>query len=289
MLATLIIVFREVLEAGLVVGIVMAATRGVPRRALWVAGGCAAGVLGAVVVAAFASEIAGLVAGMGQELFNAGILFAAVAMLGWHNIWMSRHGRELASDATRLGKDVASGARPMHALALVCAVALLREGSEVVLFLYGVAVGGGSGAAAMVAGGVLGVAAGLAVGVAIYLGLMTIPLRHLFGVTSKLILLLAAGMASQGAAFLAAADVLPTLGDRIWDTSFLLSERSLAGQMLHVLTGYTAQPEGIQLVFFVGTLIVLGGLMRLMRVPAPRAASTPSPTLAARPAGKVAG
>ncbi len=266
MLATLIIVFREVLEAGLVVGIVMAASRGVPRRGLWVSGGCIAGVLGAVVVAAFAGEIAAAVQGVGQELFNAAILFAAVCMLGWHNVWMSRHGRELALDATRIGKDVLAGTRPLYALALVCGIAVLREGSEVVLFLYGIAAGGaGGGFAGMIVGGACGVAAGVAVGTALYFGLLTIPLRYLFAVTGWLILLLAAGMAAQGAAFLGAAGVLPSLGNDLWDTSFLLSERSLPGQLLHILTGYTARPAGIQLVFYVATLIVIGSLMMVFR------------------------
>jgi high-affinity iron transporter len=255
----------------------MAASRGVPRRSLWIFGGCAAGVLGALIVAGFASEIASLVQGAGQELFNATILFAAVAMLGWHNIWMSRHGRELASDATRLGKDVVAGTRPLHALALVCGLALLREGSEVVLFLYGVAVSGGSSAASMLLGGALGVGAGLAVGAAIYFGLMAIPTRHLFNVTSWLILLLAAGMASQGAATLSAADLLPSLGESVWDTSWLLSERSLLGQVLHVLIGYTARPAGIQLVFFGGTLLILGTLMRALRVQRPMRAVAQAP------------
>ncbi len=265
MLATLIVVFREVLEAGLVVGIVMAASRGVPHRGRWISGGCTAGVLGAVIVAGFAGTIASAVQGVGEELFNATILFAAVCMLGWHNIWMSRHGRELAMDATKIGKEVLEGTRPLYALALVCGMALLREGSEVVLFLYGIAVAGGSSAASMAIGGAFGVAAGLAAGAALYYGLLSIPLRYLFGTTSFLILFLAAGMASQGAAFLAAANVLPSLGDNIWDTSSLLTERSLAGQLLHILTGYTARPAGIQLVFYVGTLIVIGSLMRLFR------------------------
>jgi high-affinity iron transporter len=265
MLATMIIVFREVLEAGLVVGIVMAASRGVPRRGLWIAGGCVAGVLAAVVVAGFAGEIASAVEGNGQELFNAAILFAAVGMLGWHNVWMSRHGREMAADATRIGREVSAGARPLHALALVCGIAVLREGSEIVLFLSGIAVGGSSSGTSMAIGGALGVFAGAIAGAAIYFGLLTIPLRYLFGVTSGLILLLAAGMASQGAAFLAAADVVPSLGNSLWDTSFVLSERGLGGQLLHILTGYTARPAGIQIVFYVATLIVIGSLMRAFR------------------------
>jgi high-affinity iron transporter len=265
MLATLIIVFREVLEAGLVVGIVLAASRGVPRRGLWITSGCAAGVLGAVIVAGFASEIADAVQGVGQELFNAAILFAAVCMLGWHNIWMNRHGRELAAESTRIGKEVRAGLRPLYALATVCGIAVLREGSEVALFLYGIAVAGGSSRIGMVTGGALGVVAGAIAGAAIYFGLLRIPLRYLFSTTSWLILLLAAGMASQGAAFLAAADVLPTLGNNRWDTSAILTENSLLGQLAHVLTGYTARPAGIQIVFYVATLVVIGSLMRVFR------------------------
>jgi len=281
MLATLIIVFREVIEAGLVVGIVMAASRGVPGRGRWVSLGVAGGVLGAMIVAGFATEIANAVEGVGQELFNAAILFAAVCMLGWHNIWMSRHGRELAADATRIGKDVLSGARPLYALAMVCGIAVLREGSEIVLFLYGIAITGGAGGAlSMVIGGALGLLAGVAVGAALYYGLLAIPLKHLFSVTTALILLLAAGMASQGASFLMQADILPALGNNLWDTSWLLSEDGIAGRLLHVLIGYSARPAGIQIVFYVATLVIIGSLMRVFRAaPKTRVPSSARPQI----------
>jgi high-affinity iron transporter len=264
MLPTAIIVFREVLEAALIVGIVMAASRGALGRGLWVSGGIAAGVLGALGVAAGAATIAAAAEGMGQELFDAGILFAAVGMLGWHNIWMSRHGRELAGSAARLGSDVRSGARPLWALAFAVALAVLREGSEIVLFLYGIALAGQGGPAAMVIGGIIGLALGVAAGTAIYWGLVSIPMRLLFRVTSWLVLLLAAGLASQGAAFLMQADLLPALGSNLWDTSFLLSDTSLVGRILHTLIGYTAEPAGIQLVFYLATLAIIGGLMRIV-------------------------
>jgi high-affinity iron transporter len=177
MLATAIIVFREVLEASLVVGIVLAASRGVLRRRVWVSAGIAAGVFGAALVAACAEGIANAVNGIGQELFNAAILFTAVAMLGWHNIWMNRHGRELAAAASTLGKAVLAGNRPLYALAVVVGIAVLREGSEIVLFLYGIAIASGESALSMLGGGVLGLAGGVATGTVIYLGLLAIPLR----------------------------------------------------------------------------------------------------------------
>ena len=276
MLATAIIVFREVLEASLVVGIVLAASRGVPRRGVWVTGGIAVGAFGAALVAACAGEIAAAVNGIGQELFNAAILFTAVAMLGWHNIWMNRHGRELAATAAVLGKAVLGGSRPLYALALVVAIAVLREGSEAVLFLYGIAIASGMGALGMLGGGILGLAGGAAIGALIYFGLLTIPVHRLFTVTSWLILLLAAGMASQGAAFLMQANLLPSLGNDLWDTSSILSENSLLGLLLHVLIGYSAQPAGIQVVFYLATLLIIGTLMRVVGRAPPRAPSRPT-------------
>jgi high-affinity iron transporter len=197
-------------------------------------------------------------------------------MLGWHNIWMSRHGRELAANAMKLGNAVRAGARPLWALAFVVALAVLREGSEIVLFLYGIALGGNGGPVAMAVGGVIGLAVGAAAGTTIYWGLLAIPMRLLFTVTSWLVLLLAAGLASQGAAFLMQADLLPPVGSNLWDTSWLLSEQSIAGRVLHTLIGYSAQPAGIQLVFYVATLLIIGGLMRLVGA-GERARSASSP------------
>src|SRR5579864_3669685 len=153
MLATAIIVFREVLEAALIIGIVMAASRGAPGRGRWIAGGIAAGILGALGVATAAGAISTAVAGIGEELFDATVVFAAVGMLGWHNIWMSGHGRDLAAHAVQLGGAVRSGARPLWALAFAVALAVLREGSEIVLFLYGIALASQGGAVAMALGG----------------------------------------------------------------------------------------------------------------------------------------
>src|SRR5579862_4077797 len=274
MLAVAVIVFREVLEAALVVGIVLAASRGVPRRGKWVVGGVAAGVAGALVVAGFTDEIASALNGIGQELFNATVLFGAVLMLGWHNVWMSRHAKEHVAEATRVGREVLSGTKPLYALAILCGLAVGREGSEIVLFVYGIVAAQGGSASSLLAGGLVGLTLGVAMGALLYAGLVTIPLRHLFTVTSWMILLLAAGMAAQGAAFLLQADLVPPLGN-LWDTSHILSEKSLLGQALHALIGYVAQPTGIQLVFYLGTLILIATLMRLFGRP-PHAASRAS-------------
>src|SRR5664279_4388380 len=182
MLGALIIVFREVIEAGLIVGIVMAATRGVPTRDRWIGVGIGGGVLGAAVVAIFAGAISQAFEGAGQELFNASILGIAVVMLMWHNAWMARHGREIAAEMRSIGTAVSEGARPLTALAVVVGLAVLREGSEVVLFLYGIFASGTSGTSLLL-GGVLGIAGGAAFTALTYFGLLAIPNRHIFSVT----------------------------------------------------------------------------------------------------------
>jgi high-affinity iron transporter len=261
MIPTALIVFREVMEASLVVSIVLAASGGLPRRGLWVGAGLVAGLAGSAVVAVFAGELAAALAGVGQEVFNAAVLGLAVLMLGWHNIWMSRHGRELVQHAREMGRSVRSGTRPQYVLAVVTGLAVLREGSEVVLFLYGIAASAGAAGVGMLTGGVIGLASGVGLGVALYLGLLRIPARHLFGVTGWLLLLLASGMAAQSAAFLVQAGLLPPLGAALWDTSWLLSEATVAGQVLHTLVGYVARPDGIQLIVYTLTLLIIGGLM----------------------------
>ncbi len=263
MLPSLLIVFREVFEAGLIVGIVMAVTSGVAGRGRWVAGGVAAGVFGACVVALITGELSELFSGSGQELFNAVILSFAVLMLGWHNVWMARHGRELAAEMRAAGEAVVAGSKSLFALAVVVTVAVLREGSEVVLFLYGVAAAEGGANAGMVIGGVIGLFLGALVCLLTYLGLLTIPARYLFSVTSTLITLLAAGMAAQAIAFLEQANVLTAFDETVWNTSWVLSDSSYLGRALHTLIGYVDQPTAMQLIVYAATLAAITVLMRL--------------------------
>jgi len=263
-LAALIIVFREVFEAGLIVGIVLAVTGEVPHRNRWIGGGVLVGGLAACLVAAFAGALSELFEGMGQELFNAAILMIAVVMLTWHNVWMARHGKEIAGEMRAIGQAVAQGSKSLLALAVVVAVAVLREGSEVALFLYGVVASDGGSAASLTLGGLMGLALGVFVCLLTYFGLMRIPPRALFATTTVLITLLAAGMAAQAVAFLERANWLMPLDTVLWDSNWLLSESSIVGRALHTLVGYTDQPTEMQLLIYVVVVLATVMLMRLV-------------------------
>src|ERR1019366_2869804 len=282
-----LLVFREVLEAALIISIICAATRDVPRRGLYVTAGIGIGIAGAMLVAWGAGLIAGLANGSGQELFNACVLLAAVVMIGWHVVWMSKHGRELAQHMGAIGSAVSAGSRSLSILLTVVALAVLREGSEIVLFLYGMAIGG-IGAVGLISGIALGVSGGALLGFALYFGLLHVPMKHFFSVTNWMLVLLAAGLASTAARFLAQANLLPVLGTQLWDTSGLLSNGSLAGKTLGILIGYDASPAGIQVVFYSTTLqLLVAGMqgLKLAKSGRPPPACSLPPEQASGPLG----
>ena len=263
MLAIALVFFREVLEAALVIGILAAATAGVAGRSRWLAGGVCVGLAGAVLVALSAEALASAAEGMGQELFNASVLFAAVLMLSWHTVWMARHGRELSTSLGKVGTDVAAGVRGLSALGVVVALAVLREGAEIVLILQGLLASGSASSTGMLGGSALGLLVGAGAGYGIYRGLKLIPTRWLFNATSCLIALLAAGMASHAMAFLVQSGHVGVLTETAWNTSTFIADQSATGQVLAALVGYTATPMWIQVAAYAGTVAALLALAAL--------------------------
>lgn len=261
MIGAFVIAFREVIEAGLIISIVLAATRGIPGRMRWVLLGVAGGLAGAALVALFAEKISDAFEGSGQDILNAAVLIVAVLLLVWHNTWMSKHGKELAGELRAAGAAVRSGEREAAALSIVIGAAILREGAELVLFLYGLVASGTSGADIQF-GAVAGIGAGVLLSAVTYLGLASIPSRYVFSVTSVLIIFLAAGLAAQAAQFLSNAGVVDVLVHTLWNSSGLIAENSWPGRVLHALVGYTDRPTALQGLVYIATIAVMIGLMQ---------------------------
>lgn len=268
MLAALVIVFREVLEAGLIVGVVLAASRGVAGRSAAVSLGVVAGIVGSIIVATFAARISEAFDGRGQELFIAAILLFAVVMLAWHVVWMAEHAREMTQHLRKLGSDVGAGTQSLFALGAAVAIAVMREGSEVVLFMTGIVMQGKDTAGELFVGSIGGLLLGAAVSLVLYFGLASIPLKRMFSVTGVLVTLLAAGLAASAVQQLSNAGVLNVLDASLWDTSWLLSETSWPGRILHVLIGYMDRPTGMQLIAYAATAATIFGLAYTRRAPA---------------------
>ena len=268
MLATALIVFREVLEAALIVSILMVATRGVRHRGAWVALGIAGGIGGAAAIAGVTNILSAMFDGRGQELVNAAILFLATGLIAWHVVWMNAHGRVLAADMKAVGASVSEGEKHMSILAIVVGLAVMREGAEVVLMLQGLVA---SGAEGTMLGGAIGFGAGALVGALLYVGFVAMPIGRVFALTNGLLVLIAAGMAARGANMLVQAGLLPSLGQHVWDSSAIVSEQSFVGQFLAALVGYMDRPNGVEVLFYGATVAAVIALMMMAGRQAARA------------------
>lgn len=255
--SALLIVFREVLEAGLVISVVVAACAGIRIRHL-VFIGIAAGVLFSCVLALFTNTIENMLSGMGQEVFNAVLLLVAAIMLAWQISWMSVKGKQIADENRREVQLILDKRKNKnYAIAVVVAIAVMREGSEVVLILYGQFASVANSGASMVSGGVLGVIAGILVSWALYRGFILIPLKWIFRGSNIVLTLIAAGLASQGVSILASIDLLPDMGYQVWDTSSFLSDNSDIAAVARAIFGYTATPSGVQLVTWLIVVVAI--------------------------------
>ncbi len=264
MLSSALVVFREVFEIVLILGIILAATKNMPNRnkAVWI--GLGGGLLGSALVAVFTGKISSYAEGMGQEYFNAGILFTAAAFIGWTVLWMKKNARGMKKHFEAIGHDVAIGKIPFLALSAIIMLTMLREGSEIVLFTYGMLASGQS-PLSLVTGSLLGFAGGLTLGLMLYFGLVKLSLKIFFGVTSTMLILLVAGMMSQAFGFLVAAGTFDdTLSKTLWDSSSLLSDQGIIGHSLSTLVGYTARPAAIQFIVYILTLGILAILMKMI-------------------------
>lgn len=259
-----IVVFREVLEISLILGILASATKNVVGRGKWILGGLMTGSLFSLLLAMSTDAISSSLNGMGQELFNGLVMIAAASMIGWTVIWMQKQGRVISGELKQLGKNVQEGSRPLYSLALVVMLSVLREGAEIALFCYSYYVSG-TNLTNIIFGLLVGILSGAAFGFALYLGLLKSFGRYFFAITSWLLIFFAAGTFAAGIRFLSAAELINPLADPLFDLSEILPQNSLIGKMFHLLFGYVDRPSGAEFITYFLVLAVLAACLRITK------------------------
>lgn len=250
MIAVILIVFREVLEAGLIISVILAACKGYKISHLVIAG-ITSGVIFSGLLALFTNSIENALSGTGQEVFNSALLLTATLMLSWQIVWMSTKGKEMADASRNEVRNILSEGNKNYAIAVVVAIAVMREGSEVVLFMYSIIISTGTSITAMFTGGIIGVIAGMVFTFLLYRGLILIPLKFIFLLSNVVLTFIAAGLASQGIGILSSIDIIPAIKDTVWDSSWLLSDNSWEGGLARAIFGYTATPSGVQIITWI--------------------------------------
>jgi high-affinity iron transporter len=262
----LFIVWRESVEALLVVGILYAwlkngdadARRGIPY--LWA--GVVAGLLAAVALGAALVGFTEVLSGDAQDYFQTGMVLVACVLIVQMVLWMKHHGRSMKRDMEASLQKSKQDAN-WWGVTLLVALAIAREGSETVIFLYGLGFGQSGHVDPLQ---YLAVAIGLALAFLTFyllqLGGKIFSWRLFFRVTEIMLLFLAAGLFETGVDKLIDKEILPVVMNQVWDSSWLLDDSSTFGSLVATLTGYRAHPAGMNLIAYAVYWAVIFLLLR---------------------------
>ncbi len=260
------IVWRESVEALLVVGILYAwlkngdadARRGLPY--LW--GGVALGILAAVALGAALVGFTEVLSGDAQDDFQIAMVLVACVLIVQMVLWMKQHGRTLKREMEASLEQTARDANWWGVTVLVT-LAIAREGSETVIFLYGLGFGqSGHVEASQYFAVLIGLALAFLTFYVLQLGGKVFSWRHFFRVTEIMLLFLGAGLFQTGVDKLIDKEILPTLVDRVWNSSALLDDSSTFGSLVATLTGYRAHPALMNLIAYAVYWLVVWLLVR---------------------------
>ena len=260
MFPTMLIIFREILEVSIIIGMVMASINGVAKKNRLIIYGICIGVLSSILVGVFIDYFANSLNGKGIEIFNASILTLAIIMITWTIIWMKRNAKMFGRKIKEIGQGVKVGEISVFTLVSIIALAVLREGSEVVIFIYGLIASSDISMFDIICGSIIGIMNGSFIGVLLYFGFMRIPTKYFFIVSSFVLSLLAAGMASQLTIYLSQLGIINDSSVILWDSSRFLSNQSIFGKMLVTLIGYNDSPTPMQLIFYIFTFGMITSL-----------------------------
>jgi high-affinity iron transporter len=269
--ATFVITLREAFEASLLLGIIYSCLDRVGARASfhWVTLGAVLGLAASLAMGLGVSLLSGPLIDLGPDLVGAAIMFLAVVLLTWHAWWMRQHARTIKGDVEQ-HVSTAHASQRIWVVGLIAFTGVFREGAETVLFLWGLMVEATSAAGwGNVAGGLAGVTVAAGLGWAVFRGGQRVSLPRFFAWTTALILLLAAGLFSTGVGRLEGLGLLP-MTDPVWDTSWLLSDKSVVGSFLTGLVGYRARPSLFEVLAYWVYLVGAGTLLFRRRPAAPR-------------------
>jgi high-affinity iron transporter len=260
MIASLLIAFREGLEAALIVGIVLSylSKTGQSRHARYAWAGIGAAVLVSIALAVIIQAVGAELEGPAEPIFEGTMMFLAVGILTWMIFWMRYQSRTLKKS---LEHEIQAtiGAGHARGLFAVAFFAVAREGLETALFLSAAAFA--TDGTTTIIGTILGLGAAVLVGYLIFVSTIRLNLKTFFNVTGALLLLFAAGLFAHGIHEFQEVGLLFTLREHIWDISHVLSDESPLGQILKTLIGYNSSPSLEEVIGYVAYWVfVLVGL-----------------------------
>ena len=272
MLANFLIGLREGLEAGLIVGILVAYLNKLGRRdilpRLW------AGIAVAIVISLGVGAILtwgpyGL-SFQAQEVLGGGLSILAVGLVTWMIFWMAKHARALKHELhSKLDAAIAGAGM---GIVIIGFVSVGREGVETALFIWASVASSGNAVIGTI-GALLGILVSVVIAYLIYRGLVRINLSAFFTWTGLFLVLVAAGVLSYGVGDLQEAGVLPGYGDAAFSIANIIQPSTWYGTVLGGLFNFTPEPTWAQFTAWLAYLAVVTPLfLRQVTARPPRTA-----------------
>ena len=256
MIQSLIIMFRETLEAALIVGIVLGYLSRSKQSAynMSVYAGIAAGVIFSILGALAFNWLAGGFSGRREEIFEGITMLVGAGLLTTMIFWMMQQKRISANLEKKVNQSLSQSQR--IGLFFLVFVAILREGIESVIFLGAARFSGGENS---LIGALIGVIGAVLLSYLLMVGSVRLDLRKFFAVTNTVLILFAAGLIAHGFHELQEAGVFPVIVEHVWDINPsvpsdgsypLLHENGYLGSILKGLFGYNGNPSLLEVLFY---------------------------------------
>jgi high-affinity iron transporter len=254
---TFVLFLREGLEASLIVSILFAALRQLgqlqQRRAVWIGVGLAAigSLLGGLVLYVSVHEYADT---RFQTIFETITYLVAVVLLTTMTFWMQKHSRSMKKEITAKASTAGSG----FALGLLAFTTVGREGLESAFFTLAFAFQ--TNALLLLTGALLGILAAVGLCFLIYRLGYRLDYRIFFRVMGILLLFFGAGLLADAVQNMQLLGWLAFGTTPLWNTSGILSESTVIGDLLHGIIGYAEEPTVLQGLLYVMYVLIVGSI-----------------------------
>ena len=258
-----VVIFRESLEIFLLLSIIFIATKPVKHSHFFITLGSLIGVLLSSLVAFFVRNLTEMIDGIGDEIFNSIVILITAFVISWTVVWMQGYTKRIKKDLGELSDKINSGSASKIMLTLVVATTILREGTEILLFIYSISSADNITFDHYALGLVIGAFGGFLAGFILYKGLISYAGKYIFKISTILLILISAGLASEAAGIMTSVGIIEIFNDQLWDTSWLIDNSTLTGKFVNIITGYDAKPNGMQLIFYFGTILLTLSMMKI--------------------------
>lgn len=251
-----VVIFREFLEITLLIGIIAAVTAHIKNSKKYIIAGVLAGSSLASLMAFFATAISNSFNGLGDEIVDASIILITSALISWTVVWMQGYNKKLKKQLDDVSQKINQGIKSKLVISTLVTFTILREGIEILLFLYSLSSATSASVNEYIWGLAIGAGAGIITGFVLYKGIISYGGKYIFKISTILLILIAAGLAAQAAGILTSVGIIEILSDQAWDTSWLIDDASILGKLLSITVGYDAKPNVMQIVFYLSTISI---------------------------------